>query len=295
MGLTPTLTGHTDGVTIPSEMSVDRSKLPEKFWHCLVHYQKPKDKYTTIRVSNDLTIEELLKHVVEPWKQGRQFNVGGLIVRSRDYLDEIRIVQTPSPLQYYMEQNKGRNVLNKLAIPFWTGIGIDHTSELLGDESAAEVAPGADVGLVLRVCKRLPLAASILMNRSRQGKQPYQIEDEYDVQDILHAVIRAYVKYSVQEDPIGKVAAARSSRADISLEDLGVIVEIKYVRGPEDQKRVVEEHSQDLVLYAKWVPLRRLILLVYNSGALRDREALEQLGGKHEVSGRTFEVDVVLA
>ncbi len=295
MGLIPSLTGHTDGVTIPTEMSVDHSKLPEKFWHCLVHYRKPKVEYTTIRVSNDLTIEELLRDVVEHWQQGHQFIVGGVIVKSRDHLDEIHIVQTPNPLQYYIEQNKGRNVLNQREIPFWTGIGIDHTSELLGDESAAAVAPEADVGLVLRVCERLPRAASILTNRSRKEKQPYTIEDEYDVQDLLHAVIRAYVKYSVQEDPIGKVAAARSSRADISIEDLGVLVEVKYVRGPEDQKRIVNEHSQDLVLYAKWVPLRRLILLVYNSGVLRDREALEQLAGGHKVGGRTFKVDVVLA
>lgn len=295
MGLAPTLTGHTDGVTIPTAMSVDRSKLPEKFWHCLVHYQQPKDNYITIRVSNDLTIKKLLKHIVEPWQQGGQFNVGGLIVRSRDQVREIRIVQTPHSQQYYAEEHKGKNVTEPQHIPFWPGIGIDHTSELLGDESAAEIAPEADVGLVLRVCERLPRAASILTNRSRKEKQPYTIEDEYDVQDLLHAVIRAYVKYSVQEDPIGKVAAVRSSRADISIEDLGVLVEVKYVRGPEDQKRIVNEHSQDLVLYAKWVPLRRLILLVYNSGVLRDREALEQLAGGHKVGGRTFKVDVVLA
>ncbi len=294
MGLTPTLTGHTDGVTIPTEMPVDWSKLPEKFWHCFITYKVSSKEETLTRAVNDLTLKKLVTDVVEPWRQRQQFNLGGVMVRSRDRVVEIRIVQTPSPLQIYIDQHKGKNVLNKQLIPFFTGIGIDYTSELLPAESVAEVAPEADAGLILRVCKRLPMAASILMNRSRQDKQSYQIEDEYDVQDLLHTVIRAYVKHSVQEDPIGKVAAARSSRADISIEGLGVLIEVKYVRGPKDQKRVVEEHSQDLVLYAKWAPLRRLILLVYNAEKLPDREALEELAGRQVISGKSFEVDVVL-
>jgi len=71
--------------------------------------------------------------------------------------------------------------------------------------------------------------------------------------------LRAYLKYSVQEDPLPKIGAAKSSRADISIEELGILIEAKYVHGPDDQKRIFEEYSQDLVLYAAWPYLKTLI------------------------------------
>ena len=124
---------------------------------------------------------------------------------------------------------------------------------------------------------------------------PYEITDEYDVQDLLHAILRAYLKYSVQEDPLPKVAGAKSGRADISIEELRVLIEIKFARGPEDQKRLFDEYSQDLVLYASWQPLETLIYLIYNSADLKNPEAFEKLSGDHEVNGRRFQVKVILA
>jgi hypothetical protein len=74
-----------------------------------------------------------------------------------------------------------------------------------------------------------------------------------------------------------------------------VLIEVKFVRGPQDQKRIFEEHSQDLLLYAKWPRLKRLILLIYNSADLRDAEAFEKLSGTQEISGKRFEASLVLA
>jgi hypothetical protein len=107
--------------------------------------------------------------------------------------------------------------------------------------------------------------------------------------------LRAFIKYSVQEDPLPKVAGSKSSRADISIEALGVLVEIKYVHRPDDQKRIFEEYSQDLVLYAGWPHLKTLVFLIYNSADLRDAEAFEKLSGPQQVNERRFQVRVVLA
>jgi hypothetical protein len=115
------------------------------------------------------------------------------------------------------------------------------------------------------------------------------------VQDLLHGLLRGYLKYSVQEDPLPKVAGAKSSRADISVEELGVLIEIKYARSPSDQKRIFDEYSQDLVLYAKWPHLKTLIFLIYNSSDLRDPDEFIKLGGMQEIAGRRFNVEIVLA
>jgi hypothetical protein len=112
---------------------------------------------------------------------------------------------------------------------------------------------------------------------------------------LLAATLRAYLKHSVQEDPLPKVGGAKSSRADVSIQDLGVLIEVKYAHGPDDQKRLFEEFSQDLVLYAHWPHLKTLIYLIFNSSDLRDPEALEKLGGSQEINARRFEVKIVLA
>lgn len=275
---------------------MDLTMPPERFWHCSVQVTGSK----SVSVANDLTYNELQRSVVVPWLAGRAFVISGTIVRSPEQVAEIKIAHTERPKEYYAEvhnQSMRASGIADLAtdrrlLPL--SKGTDVTFELLfaGTESPA---PAPDTALIEQLCRRLPQAAGILATRSRKGKAPYEISDEYDVQDLLHAMIRGYLKYSVQEDPLPKVAGAKSGRADISIEELGVLIELKYAHGPEDQKRLFEEYSQDLVLYAQWAPLKTLIYVVYNSADLRDPEALEKLSAEQEIGGKRFSVKVVLA
>jgi len=274
---------------------MDPISRPDRFWHCLVELPGRK----RLSVVNDLTFEALERTIIRPWHSGAPFTLAGTIVRS-DEVTRIRIVHTANAQQYYARQHNNRMESNGIAdlatnrrtLPF--SEGEDYTNELLF-EGRQERAPNVDVSLVEQVCRRLPQAARILAVRTRKGKTPFVISDEYDVQDLLQSVLRAYIKHAVQEDPLPKVAGAKSGRADLSIEALGVLIEVKYVHGPSDQKRIFEEFSQDLVLYARWPHLRALLFVIYNSADLRDAEALERLSGKQEVSGRQFEVRVILA
>ena len=250
-------------------------------------------------VVNDLTFAELEHTILTPWRVGRPFTVSGTLVQSTSSLKEIKITQTDQPKQHYADwHNREMSAAgiadmatDRRVLPLEKGR--DWTYDLLFSGAGGHT-PEPDVAMVERLCSRLPQAARTLAHRGR-SKPPFLIEDEYDVQDLLHATLRAYLKYSVQEDPMTKVAGAKAGRADISIEELGVLIEVKFVRGPQDQKRLFEEHSQDLLLYTKWSHLKRLILLIYKSDDLRDAEAFEKLAGTHDVSGRRFEVSVVLA
>lgn len=276
--------------------SIDLTNPPERYWHCSVKVSGEK-KYAIV---NDLTFTELERTIVEPWNSGRTFTVSGTVVRSSSDIAEIKIAHTDNPQSFYAEQHNARMrasgiadmATNRHLLPL--SEGTDVTYELLF-AGAANAAPAPDAAMIEQICRRLPQAARILAVRSRKGKAPFEITDEYDVQDLLHATLRAYLKYSVQEDPLPKVAAAKSSRADITIEELGLLIEVKYVHGPEDQKRLFEEYSQDLVLYAQWPHLRTLIYLIYNSADLRDAEAFEKLSAVQELGGKRFNVQVILA
>lgn len=153
--------------------------------------------------------------------------------------------------------------------------------------------PAADIGLIKDLCSRLPQAAKILVSR-RKGKTVFNFDDEYDVQDLLHAILRCYIKETVQENPFPKLAATNSSRADISIEKLGAIIEIKFARVRSDQARITRELSEDLVLYSSCNFLTDLVFVIYNSKELRDAEALEDFQKATEINGRRYNVHVIL-
>jgi hypothetical protein len=274
---------------------MDLTNPPAKYWHCIV--EVPGQKKAAI--INDMTFEDLKRTVLTPWHSGSPFAVAGTIVRS-DQVTTIRIVHTDEPKEVFAQRHDFEMHASGIAdmatdrrrLPFSKGEDLTY---VLLFEGKVSREPEPDVALVERICRRLPQAAKILALRSRKGKVPFDINDEYDVQDLLQGILRAYLKHSVQEDPLPKVAGAKSGRADVSVEALGILIEVKYVHRPDDQKRIFEEFSQDLVLYAQWAHLRTLVYLIYNSSDLRDAEAFERLAGEHEVNGRRFDVRVVLS
>ena len=271
---------------------------PEKFWHCYVTLPGTR-KEARKGVVNDLSLAQLHKQILDPWRQGISFTVAGVIVSDKTAITEIRIVHTPSPKQVYSDDHFTRMSASGIAdlatdsrfLPF--GKGTDYTNELLF--LSAEVGPPQpDMALILHLCERLPLVARLLASRKR-AKAAYEIDDEYDVQDLLHAVIRGYLKYSVDEEPLGKVGGVRSARADIAIADLGILIELKYVSGPTDQQRLVEEFAQDLLLYSAWPPLKTFVYLVYNASDLRDPEALQRLQGETVLNSKKYRTYIILA
>ncbi len=153
----------------------------------------------------------------------------------------------------------------------------------------------SEAEIVLTACRQLPDVARALANRSRSDRPPFLIKDEYDVQDVLQAALRSAITGSVREEPIGKLAGTRASRADITIAELGIVIEVKYARRPSDQKRIVEEFSQDLLHYAQWPPLKTIVLLIYNSTELADPSSLLTLVSSNRILGVKFGIEVVLA
>lgn len=272
------------------------SDYPTQFWHCYVKLEGNK-KYA---VQNDLTFDQLHDQILTPWHQSSPFTVSGKILTKDSRIEEIKVTQTDAPQSVFADFFNARQrangicdmATNRKLLPIWRGK--DLTFELLF-AGKGESAPSADIRLVEQVCMRMPNAARILFTRQRKNKNPYILEDEYDVQDLLHALLRAYLKYSVQEDPIPKVAGTKSSRADISIAELGVLIEVKFVRGPDDQKRIFDDLSRDLIVYTSWSPLKTLLFVIYNADDLRDPEAIEKLSGPKQINDVKFDVRVILA
>jgi REase_DpnII-MboI len=151
----------------------------------------------------------------------------------------------------------------------------------------------SDVELIVKLCSRLKQAARALGDR--QHKKPgFDITDEYDIQDLVHALLRAYFKYPVRENPLPKVAGAVSTRADLCIEQLGVIIELKHVKSPTDQGRIEKDIAEDLVFYSSWTSLRTLIFVIYNSEDLQNADLLDKFSKPQNINGKEFQVKVIL-
>jgi len=179
---------------------------------------------------------------------------------------------------------------------------IDGVQVLLGrlDDYAPEAefrtgvvtTKSGDIELAELVCSRFKGAARSLLAR-RAGKSAFEIKDEYDGQDLLHAMLRCYFKYPVRENPLAKIAGAASTRADLCIDELGLIVEVKFAKGPRDQRRIEQEISEDLVFYTAWEPLKYLFFVVINSADLENAELLDKFSKPQAINEKDFQVKVI--
>lgn len=168
--------------------------FPDKYWHCYVEMGGDSKKKDRSAVLNDLTFDELSQQVVKPWHSGRAFTIDGMIVKSIDDVQKIKIANTLQSKSYYAEQhNKGmRNAgiadmaTDRRLLPLSSGK--DYTHDLLFNEQEVTNTKGniisensSNVFIVhghdeqakessARFVEKLGLNAIILHEQANEGK-----------------------------------------------------------------------------------------------------------------------------
>ncbi len=106
--------------------------------------------------------------------------------------------------------------------------------------------------------------AVVIQLRSRYNERStLDVNDEYDVQDLLHALLRLYFD-DVRPEEWTPSYAGRSSRTDFLLPQIDTIIEIKKTRAGLNAKKVGEQLIIDIARYKKHPQCRRLICFVYD-------------------------------
>ncbi len=88
------------------------------------------------------------------------------------------------------------------------------------------------------------------------------IQNEYDVQHIMYAVIKSLYPSARREvcDDVGYV----SDRYDICIEELDTIIEIKCTRKDHSEKKLLRELGED----AFWYKCSKLIMYIYDKNSI---------------------------
>ena len=125
--------------------------------------------------------------------------------------------------------------------------------------ASPEVSP-AD--RIVSLCRRFPLFIERLQRRQR-GRAAFVIADEYDVQDLLHAVLKLHFD-DVRPEEYTPSYGGNASRVDFYLPRERIIVEAKMTRPTLGQKEVTDELIIDAARYAQMEGVDILICLVYD-------------------------------
>lgn len=118
------------------------------------------------------------------------------------------------------------------------------------------------VEIIKNICAKFHIFARQLQSRYND-RATIDIADEYDVQDLLHAVLRLHFKDVRAEDPMPTKAGA-SSRVDFLIHDENIAIEVKKTNPKLKAKEIGEQIAIDIQRYQANVNCKYLICFVYD-------------------------------
>lgn len=160
-------------------------------------------------------------------------------------------------------------------------------------ELSAEASGGTKANsfqLVEHMCSRFHLIAKQLRTR-HDDRGTLIVEDEHDVQDLLHALLHLYFD-DIRPEEWTPSYAGGCSRVDFLLKDEKIVLEVKTTRRTLKAKDVGEELIIDSQRYRTHPDCKKLLCFVYDAdGWISNPRGLENDLSKKE---ENFEIKVLI-
>ncbi len=152
----------------------------------------------------------------------------------------------------------------KSAVEFWT-ISVRLLKQLQVQASASmpeSSLSGDALQGVLNICKRFNVIAKQLESR-HDSRDTITISDEYDVQDLLHSLLRLHFDDVRREEPTPSFAGG-SARIDVLIKSARIVIEAKMTRSNLKDKEIGNELLQDIARYKEHPDCSVLVCFVYD-------------------------------
>lgn len=125
-----------------------------------------------------------------------------------------------------------------------------------------QVMPPDSLALLERIILRFHLVARQLRSR-REGRPTLAIEDEYDVQDLLHALLRLHFD-DIRAEEWTPSYAGGASRVDFLLKSERIVIEVKKTRSSLSNADLGAQLLADIARYQSHPDCECLICFVYD-------------------------------
>ena len=136
------------------------------------------------------------------------------------------------------------------------------TSGRTGAEPADVRRPSTVEELLQTLVSGLPRAMHPLTHR-RKGALPLSFESEYDIQDLLHALLRPWVA-DIRPEEYTPSYAGSSTRMDFLLPAHSLVLETKLIRDSAHGRQVGDELIIDIEHYRRHPKCDRLWCVIYD-------------------------------
>lgn len=120
------------------------------------------------------------------------------------------------------------------------------------------------------------------ISERHEGRSTLEIADEYDVQDLLHGLLRLYFD-DIRPEVWTPEYAGASARIDFLLKEEQIAIEVKKTRKGLGKKKIGEQLIIDIAHYQKYPECRVLYCFIYDpEEKISNPRGFERdLSGKH--------------
>ena len=111
----------------------------------------------------------------------------------------------------------------------------------------------SSINVVRKICSQLHLVAKQLGDHRHENRDTIIITDEYDVQDLLHALLKIFFN-DIRPEECTTSYAGGSSRIDFLIKDDKIAIEVKKTREGLKGKQIADQLFVDIERYKKSHP-----------------------------------------
>jgi hypothetical protein len=185
-------------------------------------------------------------------------------------LDGFLDIETPDPVEEYNKRKERLvNVLEQYGFRYFRGgrliqIGQPEPIDVkpIRGEQREGSKPSSLEELLRIVIRGLPIAMQPLIHR-RKGSQPLCFSSEYDIQDLLHALLRPWIS-DIRPEEFSPSYAGSNTRMDFLLPVHNLVIETKRVRDKGHASKVGDELIIDIEHYRKHPNADNLWCVIYD-------------------------------
>jgi hypothetical protein len=189
---------------------------------------------------------------------------------SSDLAGSLLGFKMPDPVEAYNRKRKRLvNVLEEHGFRYFRGgvliqIGQKEPIDIepINGEQKEGSKPSSIDELLRIVTRGLPRAMQPLLHR-RKGLQPLRFTSEYDIQDLLHALLRPWIS-DIRPEEFCPSHAGSNTRMDFLLPMHSLVIETKRVRDRGHATRVGDELIIDIEHYRKHQNADYLWCVIYD-------------------------------
>jgi len=120
--------------------------------------------------------------------------------------------------------------------------------------------------LLEQICSRFHLVARQLRSR-HDGRATLDLQDEYDVQDLMHALLFLHF-VDIRPEEYTPSYAGKASRMDFLLKQESIVIELKMTRAGLGPKELSTQLIEDIERYKTHPDCRALMCFVYDPTGL---------------------------